>query len=204
MKIQFLGHSCFKLTESTGTTVITDPYQDIGYELPDGLTADAVTVSHDHYDHNNVAAVKTKKIINKEGVYEFNEVVRQETFVTAANDNGNPISDTTVEWSVVKDGVVLTTFRADPEAKTGTLNGRVTLKEGEELIFVAGWTSVYKFSWNEDWNVGYCNAFIDSLVVKMAADINDSNYKAEVDLTPKFEIGKYTDKLGNVTLKGYN
>lgn len=140
----------------------------------------------------------------KEGVYEFNEVVRQETFVTAANDNGNPISDTTVEWSVVKDGVVLTTFRADPEAKTGTLNGRVTLKEGEELIFVAGWTSVYKFSWSEDWNVGYCNAFIDSLVVKMAADVNDSNYKAEVDLTPKFEIGKYTDKLGNVTLKGYN
>ncbi len=71
MKIQFLGHSCFKLTESTGTTVITDPYQDVGYELPDGLTADAVTVSHDHYDHNNVAAVKTKKIINKEGFYEL-------------------------------------------------------------------------------------------------------------------------------------
>lgn len=74
MKIQFLGHSCFKLTESTGTTVITDPYTGIGYELPDGLTADAVTVSHDHYDHNNVAAVKTEKIINKEGFYELSGV----------------------------------------------------------------------------------------------------------------------------------
>ena len=43
MKIQYLGHSCFKLTESTGTTVITDPYGGIGYELPKGLKADAVT-----------------------------------------------------------------------------------------------------------------------------------------------------------------
>ena len=71
MKIQFLGHSCFKLTESTGTTVITDPYQGIGYELPDGLTADAVTVSHDHYDHNNVAKVKAGKIIKEDGFYEL-------------------------------------------------------------------------------------------------------------------------------------
>jgi L-ascorbate metabolism protein UlaG (beta-lactamase superfamily) len=51
MKIQYLGHSCFKLTESTGTSVVTDPYQQIGYELPKGITATAVTVSHDHFDH---------------------------------------------------------------------------------------------------------------------------------------------------------
>ncbi|MBQ8319577.1 MAG: MBL fold metallo-hydrolase [Clostridia bacterium] len=71
MKIQFLGHSCFKLTESTGTTVITDPYSGIGYELPKGLEADAVTVSHDHYDHNNVKGVKTKRVIRGEGFYEL-------------------------------------------------------------------------------------------------------------------------------------
>lgn len=72
MKIQFLGHSCFKLTESTGTTIITDPYGDIGYDLPEDLTADAVTVSHDHYDHNNVQAVSGKPtIITKDGFYEL-------------------------------------------------------------------------------------------------------------------------------------
>lgn len=72
MKIQYLGHSCFKLTESTGTTVITDPYKGIGYELPDDLTADAVTISHHHYDHDNAAAVKTNaKIIEGEGFYEL-------------------------------------------------------------------------------------------------------------------------------------
>ena len=72
MKIQYLGHSCFKLTESTGTTVITDPYKNVGYEMVEGQTADAVTVSHAHYDHDNVAAIKGKPtIINKEGFYEL-------------------------------------------------------------------------------------------------------------------------------------
>ncbi len=72
MKIQYLGHSCFKLTESTGTTIITDPYGDIGYDLPENLTADAVTVSHNHFDHNNSAAISGKPtVINKDGFYEL-------------------------------------------------------------------------------------------------------------------------------------
>ena len=72
MKIQYLGHSCFKLTESTGTTIIADPYKGIGYELPTPLTADAVTVSHQHYDHNNVGAVSGKPVvIDKDGFFEL-------------------------------------------------------------------------------------------------------------------------------------
>lgn len=72
MKIQYLGHSCFKLTESTGTTIITDPYGDIGYDLPKGLTADAVTVSHDHFDHNHVGAIGgNPQILKKDGFYEL-------------------------------------------------------------------------------------------------------------------------------------
>ncbi len=74
MKIQYLGHSCFKLTESTGKTIITDPYKGIGYELPEGLTADAVTVSHHHYDHDNVSAVNTSKVIESEGFYQLHGV----------------------------------------------------------------------------------------------------------------------------------
>ena len=75
MKIQYLGHSCFKLTESTGTTVVTDPYGDIGIDLPKDLTADAVTVSHAHYDHDNVNAVKgNPNVFRKEGFYELQGV----------------------------------------------------------------------------------------------------------------------------------
>ena len=72
MKIQNLGHSCFKLTESTGTTIITDPYKGIGYELPKGLKADAVTVSHSHFDHNHVKAIGGHpRVLDKEGFYEL-------------------------------------------------------------------------------------------------------------------------------------
>ncbi len=67
MKIEYLGHSCFKLIESTGTSVVCDPYDEsVGYDLPE-VTADAVTVSHHHYDHDNVKNVSgAAEVIDKE------------------------------------------------------------------------------------------------------------------------------------------
>ena len=71
MKIQYLGHSCFQLTTSNGIKIITDPYQGVGYELPAKLRADIVTVSHDHFDHNNVSAIGgSPEWIQGEGVGE--------------------------------------------------------------------------------------------------------------------------------------
>lgn len=64
MKIKYLGHSCFKLTESTGTTIVCDPYSSewVGYEMPP-VKADAVTVSHRHGDHDAVENVSGNPII---------------------------------------------------------------------------------------------------------------------------------------------
>ncbi|MCI8344238.1 MAG: MBL fold metallo-hydrolase [Clostridia bacterium] len=74
MKIRYLGHSCFSLTESTGTTIVTDPYGNVGFKLP-SVCADAVTVSHSHYDHDNVAGVLGNPVLlNKEGMYEIGGV----------------------------------------------------------------------------------------------------------------------------------
>lgn len=72
MKIKYLGHSCFKLTESTGTAVVCDPYDDsVGYELP-ALTADAVTVSHHHYDHDCLKKIDGSPVVlDKETGYEL-------------------------------------------------------------------------------------------------------------------------------------
>jgi L-ascorbate metabolism protein UlaG (beta-lactamase superfamily) len=60
MKIKYLAHSAFVITSDTGVKIITDPY-----ETSPGLTygeitesADIVSVSHEHFDHCNVAAVK--------------------------------------------------------------------------------------------------------------------------------------------------
>lgn len=60
MKIQWIGHSSFRITGSK--TVITDPYGDIGLQFPD-VRADIVTVSHTHYDHNAIDAVKGEPAI---------------------------------------------------------------------------------------------------------------------------------------------
>ena len=63
MKIRYLGHSSFKLTESTGISVVTDPYDDsVGYTYP-AVSADAVTVSHRHYDHDAVKKVVGNPVV---------------------------------------------------------------------------------------------------------------------------------------------
>ena len=56
MKIRYLGHSCFALTESTGTTIVTDPYGSIGYTMPP-VKRNALPVSHEHSIIHNAGAV---------------------------------------------------------------------------------------------------------------------------------------------------
>ena len=62
MKIKWLGHATFLITSDTGTKIITDPYapaEKLTYgEIKE--SADIVTVSHDHFDHSNVASVQGK------------------------------------------------------------------------------------------------------------------------------------------------
>ena len=62
MKIKWLGHSSFLITSNQGVRIITDPYRvsrDLKYNEIKEL-ADIVTVSHEHLDHNNIAAIRGK------------------------------------------------------------------------------------------------------------------------------------------------
>jgi len=57
MLIQYLAHASFHFTPEEGPTVVTDPYgPDLGYRLPYS-SARYCTVSHDHPDHNHLAAL---------------------------------------------------------------------------------------------------------------------------------------------------
>ena len=75
MKITKIGHSSFLLEESTGTKIVTDPFDDsVGLTMPH-IEADAVTISHDHYDHNNLdAIIGSPMILNDEGAFEVSGV----------------------------------------------------------------------------------------------------------------------------------
>ena len=59
MILKWLGHACFLITSGDGLKIITDPYLNGGKirYAPVDDSADIVTISHDHYDHNALSAV---------------------------------------------------------------------------------------------------------------------------------------------------
>ncbi|MBI2854801.1 MAG: MBL fold metallo-hydrolase [Chloroflexi bacterium] len=65
MKLKYLAHASFLITSDSGLKIITDPY-----EVGGGIkyariseSADAVTVSHGHRDHNSVSGVKGSPVV---------------------------------------------------------------------------------------------------------------------------------------------
>jgi L-ascorbate metabolism protein UlaG (beta-lactamase superfamily) len=86
MEITWYGHSCFRLTERTMATVVTDPFDSdvVGYDALK-LRADIATVSHDAPGHNFTSAVKgTTHEITGPGEYEIGGV-----FITGVQTDGN-------------------------------------------------------------------------------------------------------------------
>ncbi|MFC1989072.1 MBL fold metallo-hydrolase [Chloroflexota bacterium] len=69
MKITWIGHSCFCMTSETGLKIVTDPYapgyHDIISYGPVNESADIVTLSHEHGDHNDISAVSGNPTVVK-------------------------------------------------------------------------------------------------------------------------------------------
>jgi len=69
MLIQYYGQSCFKIVTKPGgratedITLFFDPFsKELGLRPPQGQ-ADVIFVSHDHFDHNNINALKGDPVI---------------------------------------------------------------------------------------------------------------------------------------------
>lgn len=75
--ITWFGHACFRITDADGHSVVIDPYieQVMGQSL-EGMTADVVIVTHEHADHNNVAAVHARHLIHATEAVSDGEVKR--------------------------------------------------------------------------------------------------------------------------------
>ena len=90
MEITWYGLSCFRLTERSLATVVTDPYdyRVAGFEALK-LRADIVSVSHNAPGHNSVSAVKGySRLISGPGEYEIGGV-----FITGIQTNGHSKRD---------------------------------------------------------------------------------------------------------------
>lgn len=79
MIINYFGHSCFKIeNKANGDSVslVTDPFDaSVGLKIPN-VEADIVSVSHDHLDHSNVAALRGKPfVVDCAGEYDIKGVI---------------------------------------------------------------------------------------------------------------------------------
>jgi len=75
MDIYHLGHSAFRI-KGKSVTVVIDPYNaSIGFKFPKHVTADIVTLSHDHADHNAIGEIEGSPfVISGPGEYEVKGV----------------------------------------------------------------------------------------------------------------------------------
>ncbi len=105
MKLQWLGHSSFRLTESTGSSIITDPFEasTVGYSMA-YLPCDAVTSSHNMADHNNYKAVKGNPvIINNMGSHDVNGIQVSAVQTNSLDDKQRPVKNLVFKFRL--DGV---------------------------------------------------------------------------------------------------
>ncbi len=65
MKIKWLGHSSFLITNERGINILTDPFDEtLGYPMTKEKI-NIITISHEHYDHNNTMGIKGKPVVLK-------------------------------------------------------------------------------------------------------------------------------------------
>ena len=63
MKLEWIGHACFRMTAANGTRVITDPYDaSVGAQMVP-LCAEVITMSHEHHDHNEESMIEGNPVI---------------------------------------------------------------------------------------------------------------------------------------------
>ncbi len=106
MKIKWLGHASFLITSDKGVKIITDPYTAGGMGLNYGEireSADIVTVSHGHGDHNNAAAVRgNPKVVEKTAEVKG---IKFSGFPTHHDDAGGSLRGSNIVFCFEVDGI---------------------------------------------------------------------------------------------------
>lgn len=150
MKIEYFGHSCFRLTNQTGARLLTDPYTQVGYELPVGLQTDIVTVSHGHFDHAYFTALQSGYLTintpNEKRISGYSIVGVQ----TDHDPQGGALRGKNLVFCIQTDGITVCHFgdlgeayRADLAEKFGNIDilllpvgGRYTIDAGQAAEYV--------------------------------------------------------------------
>lgn len=88
MKLEYYGHSFWRIVTDT-ISIVIDPFDDIGYPIPQNLIADYIFISHEHHDHNNVSIIKgNPQIIRTSGLHELKDFRAELISVFHDNEQG--------------------------------------------------------------------------------------------------------------------
>ena len=103
MEIKWIGHSCFKL-QGKSISIVTDPFGDeVGFAMPK-TSCNILTISHDHFDHNNKAAVISDIVFDAAGEFEF-KGTRIKGIRTFHDDEGGAKRGSNIMFLLVIDGL---------------------------------------------------------------------------------------------------
>ncbi len=180
MEITWYGHSCFRITERSMASVVTDPYnpEAVGRD-PGKLRADVVTISCDKPAHNYVKAVGGSALeISGPGEYEVGGV-----FVTGVLINGRGKKKSLDE---VRNTIYVIEYNGITIAHLGELNNVPSQTEVEglgevniALVPVGGQTSL-----NAAKAAEVISLLEPSIVIPMHYELRDS--LIELDPLSKF------------------
>lgn len=110
MKLQWIGHACFRIEAGDGTVLIIDPYDEsVPYKAPEG-PADVVLSTHDHFDHNAVGRVKgNPRVIRGVGEWEV-KGIKIRGIPAYHDEKGGKDRGRITIYRIAVDGVVLAHF----------------------------------------------------------------------------------------------
>ncbi|HNZ86570.1 MAG TPA: MBL fold metallo-hydrolase [bacterium] len=189
MKISWLGHSCFKI-KCKEIDLVIDPYSDsIGIKMPK-VKADAVLVTHNHDDHNNISAITGNPlIINGPGEYEM-----KGTFIygkRAYHDNKNGLERGAITIYLIEEAGITVAHLGDFNQDDLVDEQMEFLKNVDVLLVPVGGT----YSLNSDGAIKIINEIEPRVIIPM--HYKCPGVKISLDGVDKFinEIGLSPEKL---------
>ncbi len=154
MKIKFLGHAAFLITTGEGTKIVTDPYEPGGYGGaigygPLGESADVVTISHGHADHNFVQMVEGTPTVVAEAKEQEAAGVKFRPVASHHDTSGGSERGENLIWVIEADGMRLChlgdlghTLNADQVAAIGKVEILMVPVGGTFTVDAKGATEV--------------------------------------------------------------